>query len=446
MRPVRFRKGDVADALGAVPAYPAACYDSVRLHFDRPLPADRPEREIALLDGLLLRFGAEDNPLSVHGARAMVGAVVQRALADRANMVKQIIMLSGVRDIGKSEIVKQLVPLALQDTHFLEGVDLSQDIEKLTRQIRRSLVVEIPEANGLNRAESSKVKTLVSLKALPYRPLFGSDTRPIPNRTALVATVNPNVKAIRLDDDAMAFRFPIVHLQHRCEGNLKQIMEDIREDLYTAARWLLRTGELDLGAVPSELNDLIRRAAAPHNVTGEGIKAMFGKMEDSWHAHRDGSMPPGIHGRAGWLDIGSHGVTIADVAQFAQAHDMAFVLQGQGLDNIVAFLRGSPDWDLRRSDAGKFARRRTEHGMTYVWVHLPSMELHEDERRDGKPEAPWVALKRKDQTKAATDARRAVPPTDNVVQMRQPVPPPPAHLGGPVMPTAALTPEDGDVT
>ena len=433
-----FKRTVVKEIVDSLPSYAAVKSDRVYEYFQAV--EDVREGDIETLDNFLVHFGADkDNPLTKHGSRTMVGSIVQRALSKGPNLVKQVITLSGPPDIGKSTTVNLLLDPSLQE-FFLEGIDLSQSIQELTRQIRRFLLVECAEANGLNKAEASAIKTFVGLKSLPLRMLHNSKTENIPNRVAFISTVNPGAKMIP-EDEASERRFPVVHLKHGYDGDLVGMMDKVRPALFRAAKHLLLTGQLSLNRVPPEIVSHVREAALAHKVTAPDVRDLFDNLFEAWEENRNETRPPRIfdHVGNGWLDVAEDGVTMHDLRLFAEAKGPRSLLQGQGMTKVESFIKDSLEWERRRTD--KCVTRRVGGGrQETVWVHLPSVDILEKERAEFRhthktdpAEPPWKEEKRRRQTESARQKREE----RDRVRASHAANPAPAD---PVFPTAASAP------
>ena len=138
------------------------------------------------VEGLLsMTLGAAAGALNAWASRTLLCGALERAESPGA-VLHQHVVLSGPQGIGKSSVVKGLVPRAdWYSTLSLEASD-KEVVESLTGRV----VVEVDEMTGMRRADIARVKSMLTMEGETVRLAYRRDAVRVPRMWVLAGTSN----------------------------------------------------------------------------------------------------------------------------------------------------------------------------------------------------------------------------------------------------------------
>ena len=140
-------------------------------------------------DTWLIDFaGAEDSAYTRAVSRKTLVGAVLRAMQPGGKF-DHMLILEGVQDLGKSQLVAALVP---DDQWFGElTLNLAHgDTDKDAQRIQGKWLVELPELTGMSRADVNAMKTFINRRVDRFRKPWAIDAADFPRRNVFIGTTN----------------------------------------------------------------------------------------------------------------------------------------------------------------------------------------------------------------------------------------------------------------
>lgn len=140
---------------------------------------------IQRLDTLLIDYlGAEDNEYTRQVTRKSFTAVVARTITEKAVKFDNMVILTGPQGIGKSTILSKLAGEWFTDNI----VDFNNKDTLLLLQ--NCIIVEVPELQGFNKADSNRLKQFLGQKTDKYRAPYERREEEHPRHCVFFGTTN----------------------------------------------------------------------------------------------------------------------------------------------------------------------------------------------------------------------------------------------------------------
>ena len=205
-------------------------------------------------------FGAEEGLYSFTCCENFFISMVAR-MARPGCKVDTMVILEGAQGTKKSSALE-----ALAGTWFAEASE-SVNSKDFFLTLRGKIILEIGEMDAFNRAETTKIKQIISCRTDRYRKPYGREAQDFPRRCIFVGTTNDDHY---LRDTTGARRFWPVKCQ---EIDLDQIRRD-REQYFAEAYSKLKAGAT-WWEMPIELTEIEqegrRQSDSWEEVVGEWI-------------------------------------------------------------------------------------------------------------------------------------------------------------------------------
>lgn len=223
--------------------YKNSSYDEVRgsLAVDNPinplrdyfnrLETNPPEHTgISIYDFLSHALGAGETPLDQYGQAMMfLGAVARHHKP--GILIRNFPILIGEAGIGKSAIIRSMLPPDLADVAWSESFTFSDNDQKMVEAIVGKSLIEIGELVGVRRVEVERIKRFMTTTQDDIRLSYRPDPSTIKRRCMFIGTGNPNLK-LPADKAAIA-RFVLLECSH---GSPVEIfMNEHRDSLWYQA-------------------------------------------------------------------------------------------------------------------------------------------------------------------------------------------------------------------
>lgn len=137
------------------------------------------------LDTILTDYlGAEDSTYTRQVTRKSLTAVVARAITEKAIKFDNMLILTGPQGIGKSTILNKLAGEWFTDNI----VDFNSKDTLLLLQ--NCIIVEVPELQGFNKADSNRLKQFLGQKTDKYRAPYERREEEHPRHCVFFGTTN----------------------------------------------------------------------------------------------------------------------------------------------------------------------------------------------------------------------------------------------------------------
>ena len=197
-------------------------------------------------------FGAEDNPLTRWANQHKFVGTVRRTF-EPGCLFRTIPTLKGDEDIGKSDLLRQMLPYHLQYKGFSDQLKLDDNAQRQCEQLTGAIIVELAELVGMRKADINALKAFITRRTDKIRKAYGDQPTEERRRFILVGTTNdeqplPNVEGGNT-------RFVVVPLTKGCD--VKKYLDPIRDQLWAEALHRYRQGET--GEFPRELRPVQRK-------------------------------------------------------------------------------------------------------------------------------------------------------------------------------------------
>ena len=183
---------------------------------NRFIPTDH---DRLVLETWLQEWGAEDNELSRYLTRSMILGVVQRTY-NPGSVVRMFPVLVGKRKLGKSALVRSLLPPELPSVFRSESFSYSKETRESAIALRGVVIAETSEMVGASKSDNASMKSFLTAEAVTFRPLYSNQTIQQAARFMLIGTANDDVMFLS-DDKTTAARSPVIHLRKRGRDPVK---------------------------------------------------------------------------------------------------------------------------------------------------------------------------------------------------------------------------------
>ena len=205
--------------------------------FDDWLRALEPWDGTQRVDRILTFFGADPGPLAAWASRYLTLAAVQRT-RERGCELREFPVLIGAQGIGKSQLLRQLLPPEFPE-FFTDSVDLGGNAKEKAEGLQGRVIVELAEMHGSDRASVEALKAFCSRQddggtRLSYR----RDPEPLLRSCALIGTSN-HVDSLPNDPSGLT-RFVPIRLRQGVD--VAQEIAPLRAQLWAEALHLYETG------------------------------------------------------------------------------------------------------------------------------------------------------------------------------------------------------------
>lgn len=140
---------------------------------------------VSRLDTLIIDYlGAEDSEYVRQVTRKSLTAVVARAITEKAIKFDNMVILTGKQGIGKSTLLSKLAGEWFTDNI----VDFNSKDTLLLLQ--NCIIVEVPELQGFNKADSNRLKQFLGQKTDKYRAPYEHREEEHPRHCVFFGTTN----------------------------------------------------------------------------------------------------------------------------------------------------------------------------------------------------------------------------------------------------------------
>lgn len=188
------------------------------------------------LDTLLVDYlGAEDNEYVRQVTRKSLTAVVARAITEKAVKFDNMIILTGKQGIGKSTLLSKLAGDWFTDNI----VDFNSKDTLLLLQ--NCIIVEVPELQGFNKADSNRLKQFLGQKTDKYRAPYERREEEHPRHCVFFGTTNDD-EFLR-DTTGNRRYWPVQVGVNKPTKNVFRELESEKDQIWAEAIIRFRTGE-----------------------------------------------------------------------------------------------------------------------------------------------------------------------------------------------------------
>lgn len=188
------------------------------------------------LDTLLVDYlGAEDNEYVRQVTRKSLTAVVARAITEKAVKFDNMVILTGKQGIGKSTLLSKLAGDWFTDNI----VDFNSKDTLLLLQ--NCIIVEVPELQGFNKADSNRLKQFLGQKTDKYRAPYERREEEHPRHCVFFGTTNDD-EFLR-DTTGNRRYWPVQVGVNKPTKNVFRELESEKDQIWAEAIIRFRTGE-----------------------------------------------------------------------------------------------------------------------------------------------------------------------------------------------------------
>ena len=220
-------------------------------------------------------LGAAEGPLTSWASTYLCLGAIQRSY-EPGGLLRQIPILIGPQDAGKSQLLRHLLPEEHAAEWFSDDVSVADAGQKRIEGMLGRVIVELSELTGFRRAELESLKSFISRRddgatRLAYR----RDPESQPRRCILVGTSN-DAECLPADPSGNTRFVPI-----QCsEGShVEPVLDKWRTQLWAEGLALYRQGER--ANLPRELMSLQAEHAETHRrkdqVVEDSVAAIAGE-------------------------------------------------------------------------------------------------------------------------------------------------------------------------
>ena len=212
-------------------------------------------------------FGIEDTPLHRFGLKCVfLNAAMGIMSQETGFLTRATPLFVGPRGIGKSTLVRELLPLNLRRYHT-ESVRLDyRDDKELAETLGGMIVAEVSELLGLRKADWDKLKHLLVRKSIRSRMAYGRHPQTYNRTWSFIATANIETLRLPSDRDAAA-RFMKIVCTKGCD--VTKFMEGTRDRLWALARDYIISEQLTEIRVPDWLEEQVAEAVKSNLLVNE---------------------------------------------------------------------------------------------------------------------------------------------------------------------------------
>ena len=206
-----------------------------------------------------------------------VGAI--RRVFEPGCQLRQIPILIGEQNIGKSALLRSVLPSDMQEDLFGDTLNMMDDVKSQIESIQGKVIVEISELVGLTKAELAKVKAFLTRRNDEVRMAYAPRKEKMLRECIIVGTTNDD--ACLPNDPSGNSRFVPIKLEHGC--NVEEYMDNYREQLWAEALFIYeQKNEQSIAILPRTLYALQEKLAGIHkrvNTEVDDLVDMLGEND-----------------------------------------------------------------------------------------------------------------------------------------------------------------------
>lgn len=146
-------------------------------------------------------------------------------------LLRHVPVLIGVPNIGKSAILRNMLPKEMQEAYFNDNFTFSMFPQQQMEAVRGRLIIELAEMSGSRKSEVGRMRNFLTTVKDTYRPPWGENIQDFPRRCLLVGTANPNDQFLP-NDEAMRDRILPVFLNSTGGADVEKHMECYRDSYW----------------------------------------------------------------------------------------------------------------------------------------------------------------------------------------------------------------------
>lgn len=210
-------------------------------------------------------FGAVDDELTRWAGRYLFVGPIQRAVKPGCEL-DEMPVLVGKQGIGKSKMLRWLLPENRQDEWFSDSLELTGETKRQVEALEGRVIVEISEMSGAAIYSPERVKTFVSRQTDSMRAAYERNTENRPRVCVFVATTN--TKQALPNDPSGNRRFVVVELTKGLR--VQEVLAALREQLFAEGLDMYRRGIV--ANLPIELRGMARERGEEHRYSDERME------------------------------------------------------------------------------------------------------------------------------------------------------------------------------
>ena len=192
------------------------------LSYFQSLPVNNQEAP----ENFLKILKVEDNAYSRWVQSFIFKAILLRTVHP-GMLLRHVPVIIGVPDIGKSAILRHLLPNNLQ-SYFNDNFSFDLFENKKVEAIMGKLVVELSEMAGSNKAEIARMRAFLTQTHDTFRPAWGKNVLELPRRCLLIGTANKGDQFLP-NDDALRARILPINVHSTTGADVETYMEENRD-------------------------------------------------------------------------------------------------------------------------------------------------------------------------------------------------------------------------
>jgi len=140
------------------------------------------------IEKMFIKYGgAEDSELHREYTKLIMVAAVRR-VKDPGCKFDTMLILEGKQGISKSSMLFELAKNG--DEWFCDSVNLADTTKELIESIEGRWIIEIPELDGMNKANVNCLKSMLSKRSDRARKAYGRYTSTLPRQSIFIGTTN----------------------------------------------------------------------------------------------------------------------------------------------------------------------------------------------------------------------------------------------------------------
>ena len=218
-------------------------------------------------------FDVPDDELSKWASRYLVLGVIQRTFEPGCKL-DEIPVLIGPQGIGKSAVIRAILPPEMPDLHG-DGLRWDARDKELVEAVLSRAIVEASEMAGRRRAEIEHIKGFISRQDDGHvRLSYATNAEPLPRRFIMVATTNDETDLP--NDPSGNRRFVPVPASCNLIGSIEDFIGEHREKLWSEGMALYAEGRR--ANLPRDLHAAQRERAELHRDRDDVIEDAIEKL------------------------------------------------------------------------------------------------------------------------------------------------------------------------
>ena len=184
-------------------------------------------------------FKAEDNPLTRWAAATLLLGPIQRCYEPGCKL-DEVVVLVGKQGIGKSSILKRLLPPDEADSWFSDSLNMTDTLQKRAEALQGRVICELSDLQGFNRADLQSLKSFITrTDDGSTRMAYRRNPETTLRRSVLIGSSD---RAECLPNDPAGLRrFVPIECREGC--NVEQFMTANRAQVWGEALAIYRAGE-----------------------------------------------------------------------------------------------------------------------------------------------------------------------------------------------------------